>query len=187
MFEVVLLVFFCNLCIFVTISYHIFSQILAYIVAFAAVLGGAVLAKSSLLLMTSQLEPDRKIPFCNKKYGMSSSLQFLIWTMIDRTIQFLYNTAHMYAFKIHWFCYAPGRNKIFEASIPETERISWTWAILFAFMVPEVGTFIRSLRICVFKGWRKPNTLEFVIPFLFEVSYSQRSQYIQQIYCWGHW
>jgi len=78
MFEVVLLVFFCNLCIFVTISYHIFSQILAYIVAFAAVLGGAVLAKSSLLLMTSQLEPDRKIPFCNKKYGMSSSLQFLI-------------------------------------------------------------------------------------------------------------
>ncbi len=44
-------------------------QILAYLVTFAVVLGGAVLAKGSLLLMTSQLEPDRRIPICNRKYG----------------------------------------------------------------------------------------------------------------------
>lgn len=47
-----------------------FLQVLAYLVTFTAVLGGAVLAKISLVLMTSQLEPDRSVPFCNKKYGM---------------------------------------------------------------------------------------------------------------------
>ncbi|ODM95932.1 Chitin synthase 6 [Orchesella cincta] len=108
-------------------------KVVAYLVTFTAVLGGAVLAKISLLLMTTQLEPDRTVPFCNKKYG---------------------------------------RDKKFEASISEVERISWTWAILIAFLIPEIGAFIRSLRICVFKAWRKPSTAEFIVPLFFETCYA---------------
>ena len=66
-------------CLYLFVLLHIAScerlylfvllQILAYIVTFLVVLGGAVFAKASLLLMTSQLEPERKVPFCNRKYG----------------------------------------------------------------------------------------------------------------------
>lgn len=38
------------------------------------------------------------------------------------------------------------------AHIPIEQKIAWKWAILFAFAVPELGTFIRSLRICLFKN-----------------------------------
>ncbi|CAG7817051.1 unnamed protein product [Allacma fusca] len=104
-------------------------KIVAYIITFVAVLAGAVVAKGSLLLMTSQLEPDRIVPFCNRRFA---------------------------------------RDKQYEAKIPEVERISWTWALLFAFLAPEIGTFIRSLRICVFKSWRQPAKMEFIVPFFFE-------------------
>jgi len=60
------------------------------------------------------------------------------------------------------------RGKRFEAQIPTTERVAWTWCIFFAFFVPEFGTFFRSLRICVFKSCRKSSFSDFLVVWVFE-------------------
>lgn len=60
------------------------------------------------------------------------------------------------------------RDKYFQASLPEEERIAWMWVIMFAFAVPEIGLLIRSLRICFFKSWKKPLKSHFLLIFLME-------------------
>nr|XP_018916999.1 PREDICTED: uncharacterized protein LOC109044007 isoform X3 [Bemisia tabaci] len=61
-----------------------------------------------------------------------------------------------------------GRDKQFVASIPAEERVAWTWCLLFAFLVPELGTLFRSLRICFFKSWRRPLLRDFLLVFTME-------------------
>ncbi|XP_055854071.1 chitin synthase chs-2 [Episyrphus balteatus] len=46
------------------------------------------------------------------------------------------------------------------ARIPDEQQIAWIWALIFAFSAPEVFTFFRSLRICVFKDVKAPTWLE---------------------------
>nr|AYU70919.1 chitin synthase 2 [Cryptolestes ferrugineus] len=48
----------------------------------------------------------------------------------------------------------------FIVSIPVHERVVWIWLIIFAYFVPEIGTFIRSLRIVYFKNWDRPDWIE---------------------------
>ncbi|XP_047545351.1 chitin synthase chs-2-like [Vanessa atalanta] len=48
------------------------------------------------------------------------------------------------------------------------ERISWLWAVLIIFSVPEIGMFLRSLRIYFFKTARKPMLLHFIAAFAIE-------------------
>lgn len=51
---------------------------------------------------------------------------------------------------------------------PEEERIAWLWAILIAFSIPEIGAFIRAIRICFFKSWKKPLRSHFLFITLME-------------------
>lgn len=44
-------------------------KILAYAVTFVVVLGSGVVAKGSVLFMTSQLKKDRRLAYCNKNLG----------------------------------------------------------------------------------------------------------------------
>ncbi|CAL8111798.1 unnamed protein product [Orchesella dallaii] len=50
----------------------------------------------------------------------------------------------------------------------QEERISWVWAIYFAFMLPEAQAFLRGLRLLIFKGQERPTLLQFFLPLLFE-------------------
>ena len=61
-----------------------------------------------------------------------------------------------------------GRGEQFIVKLPEEERIAWIWCIIVAFAVPEVGTFIRSIRMCTFKSWKKPLSSHFLLVFLME-------------------
>lgn len=61
-----------------------------------------------------------------------------------------------------------GRDKQFIATIPQDERIAWMWCIFFAFLVPEIGALIRSIRICFFKSWKKPAFSHFLLVFIIE-------------------
>lgn len=61
-----------------------------------------------------------------------------------------------------------GREKQFITQLPEVERIAWVWCLLIAYMVPELGTLIRSMRICFFKSCTKPSGKEFFAAFLSE-------------------
>lgn len=54
------------------------------------------------------------------------------------------------------------------AFIPEVQIIAWKWAIIFAFIVPEAGVWIRAIRICFFKNIRRPLLKEFGLVWLME-------------------
>lgn len=69
--------------------------------------------------------------------------------------------------KIYHHCFA-GINQQFIVTIPNVERVAWIWVLMFIYFVPEVGTFIRSVRICIFKSWKKPTMGEFMLYFITE-------------------
>ncbi|XP_053982024.1 chitin synthase chs-2 isoform X1 [Hylaeus volcanicus] len=113
-------------CLEVTVQ---ITKVIVYLLVFVIVLGSGVVAKGTILFMTSQLKADRKIDYCNRQLG---------------------------------------RDKQFVVTLPEEERIAWIWCIIIAFAVPEFGTLIRSLRICIFKSWKKPPISHFLLVFLME-------------------
>lgn len=59
------------------------------------------------------------------------------------------------------FCIA-GANEQFLITLSEEERATWVWVIMFTYFVPELGTFIRSVRIMIFKSWDYPSFWEFL-------------------------
>ncbi|XP_037076307.1 chitin synthase chs-2-like [Pollicipes pollicipes] len=61
-----------------------------------------------------------------------------------------------------------GLGRSWRVEIPEVERVAWVWCLFLAFVVPELGTFIRSARICFFKSWRWPALLEVLTVGLLE-------------------
>nr|XP_045601815.1 chitin synthase chs-2-like isoform X3 [Procambarus clarkii] len=58
--------------------------------------------------------------------------------------------------------------KDYIATIPEEENVVWAWMLFFCFIVPELGTWFRSTRMCVFKSWKKPPFGDFFFVWLFE-------------------
>ncbi|MPC29931.1 hypothetical protein E2C01_023185 [Portunus trituberculatus] len=46
--------------------------------------------------------------------------------------------------------------KDYRATLPDEENVVWAWMLFFCFIVPELGTWFRSTRMCVFKK-NKPN------------------------------
>ncbi|XP_026324913.1 chitin synthase chs-2 isoform X3 [Hyposmocoma kahamanoa] len=104
-------------------------KVLAYLITFVVVLGSGVLAKGTVLFMTSQLKKDRRLAYCNRDLG---------------------------------------RDKQFVVSLPDEERVAWMWALLAAFAIPEIGTLIRSVRICFFKSSKQPRSAQFIAVFIAE-------------------
>ncbi|KAL7734282.1 hypothetical protein ACLKA6_010625 [Drosophila palustris] len=49
------------------------------------------------------------------------------------------------------------------------EQIAWVWALIFAFAAPELFTFLRALRISMFKREQRPSGLEVALATLFEL------------------
>ncbi|XP_030374774.1 chitin synthase chs-2 isoform X1 [Scaptodrosophila lebanonensis] len=61
-----------------------------------------------------------------------------------------------------------GRDKTFVVSLPEEERIAWIWALMIAYALPEIGSLIRSARICFFKTFKVPKKGHFLFVWLME-------------------
>ncbi|KAL9891261.1 hyaluronan synthase-like protein kkv isoform 2-T2 [Glossina fuscipes fuscipes] len=61
-----------------------------------------------------------------------------------------------------------GRDKTFVVKLPEEERIAWMWALIIAFAIPELGSLIRSARICFFKTFKVPKKEHFCFMLLME-------------------
>lgn len=57
----------------------------------------------------------------------------------------------------------------FIVTLPEEERATWIWMLIFAYFVPELGTFIRSVRILFFKSWEQPTAWDFFWTALTEI------------------
>lgn len=47
------------------------TKVVVYLLVFVIVLGSGVVAKGTILFMTSQLRQDRKIDYCNRQLGKS--------------------------------------------------------------------------------------------------------------------
>ncbi|KAF2352209.1 Nucleotide-diphospho-sugar transferase, partial [Trinorchestia longiramus] len=43
--------------------------------------------------------------------------------------------------------------KDYMATIPVAENVAWAWMIFFAYIIPELGSWFRSTRMCIFKGY----------------------------------
>ncbi|KAF4523722.1 hypothetical protein B566_EDAN011586 [Ephemera danica] len=110
-------------------------KLLFSVLLFIAVLGGGVIAKGSMLFMTSQLRRDPVVRYCDR--------------------QFIVN--------------APP-NTQYVAVLPEVERVAWVWVLLFAMMIPELGSFLRSLRVVVFKptSWSRPRSSDLAVVLVAE-------------------
>lgn len=57
-------------------------------------------------------------------------------------------------------CFSDERQQ-FVVEIPDDERATWMWVLIFAYFIPEIGTFFRSVRIIFFKSWEYPTASEF--------------------------
>ncbi|XP_018307118.1 uncharacterized protein kkv isoform X1 [Mycetomoellerius zeteki] len=104
-------------------------KVIVYLLVFVIVLGSGVIAKGTILFMTSQLRQDRKMLYCNRQ--------------LDRENQYI-------------------------VTLPEEERIAWIWCIIISFTVPEFGTLVRSIRMCIFKSWKKPQLMHFLVVSIME-------------------
>ncbi|XP_020295800.1 uncharacterized protein LOC109860841 isoform X2 [Pseudomyrmex gracilis] len=105
------------------------TKVVVYLLVFVIVLGSGVVAKGTILFMTSQLRQGRKMLFCNKDLD---------------------------------------RENLYVVTLPEEERIAWLWCIIIAYAVPEFGTLVRSIRMCIFKSWKKPQLAHFLVVFIME-------------------
>ncbi|KAJ9577214.1 hypothetical protein L9F63_006188, partial [Diploptera punctata] len=55
------------------------------------------------------------------------------------------------------------KQREFTVTLPEVERVGWFWCLFFAYIVPEIMTFFRSMRMCFFKNTPKPRLYEFMV------------------------
>ncbi|KAF8793908.1 Chitin synthase chs-2 like protein [Argiope bruennichi] len=60
------------------------------------------------------------------------------------------------------------RDQKYVVQLSKEERYSWMWCLLFVFFVPEILTFIRSARLCIFKKYQKPKLSSFILVFVVE-------------------
>jgi chitin synthase len=51
----------------------------------------------------------------------------------------------------------------FAVTLPPEERVGWIWCLFFAYAIPEIMTFLRASRICLFKKVSKPTILQFCV------------------------
>ncbi|XP_055703562.1 chitin synthase chs-2-like [Phlebotomus papatasi] len=96
-------------------------------------------------------------------------LVFLI-VLLGSTVSklaFLFMTSHVKPSGIP-YCNPDNNVGNYTAIIPYVQKIAWIWAIVFAFAFPEVVTFLRACRICLFKNIPRPNMLQQLIICIFE-------------------
>lgn len=60
------------------------------------------------------------------------------------------------------------KEKLLESTISIDQVIAWRWAVIIAFAVPEIGTWIRALRLYCFKKIKNFGWKEFFMVFLAE-------------------
>nr|XP_022916175.1 uncharacterized protein LOC111426060 [Onthophagus taurus] len=60
------------------------------------------------------------------------------------------------------------KNRQFSVILPDEEKIAWMWILLFTYCVPQIGTFLRAVRMVLYKSWNRPKLGEFLKVFISE-------------------
>ncbi|CAH0404859.1 unnamed protein product [Chilo suppressalis] len=123
-------------------------KLLAYVLVFAVVLGSAVIAKGTLLFITSQLRKGRQIPHCNKM--IAPDAQFTTTHSLEERISWLWAALIVFGFpefgiflrscRICFFKFAnkPERAVIFYIAFFIETLQAIGVAILVLFILPEL-------------------------------------------------
>ena len=131
------------------------SKVFAYIVSFGIVFCCSIVSKGTMVFMFKQLaSKPTNIPFCND--------------LGEGTQYFPGNSSGM-NFEVDFSC------SVGDADCDQNrviERVAWIWAIAFAFMVPQVGSFFRSFRKCMFKFNNTPKFTNLFFVLMMEVCHS---------------
>lgn len=61
-----------------------------------------------------------------------------------------------------------GRKQQFIVTLPDVERVTWMWTLVFIFFMPEAIMLLRCLRIIAFKTWKLPDFWECISYFVTE-------------------
>ncbi|XP_073836306.1 chitin synthase 2 isoform X2 [Musca autumnalis] len=93
----------------------------------------------------------------------------ILVTAIASKISFVFMVAQVQPHRSVKYCNIVARNEDYVVNLPITEHIIWLWALIFAFAGPEVFTFFRSIRICVFKDVKSPTWPEVLLVVSFEL------------------
>jgi chitin synthase len=60
------------------------------------------------------------------------------------------------------------REKRMQATTVVGQNVAWQWAVIFAFAVPEVGTWLRAVRLCFFKKVKNFGAKDFCVVLVVE-------------------
>lgn len=125
-------------------------KVFTYWFVLLVVAASGVLSKLSFLLMTSNVSENTKTPFCDIRSELSKKIKFVTFFM--------------------FFLLSVQEKKLL-ATIPIEQNKAWRLAIVLAFSIPELGTWLRSLRLCFFKKIKKFGWEEFGIVMFAETFY----------------
>ncbi|CAN8011733.1 unnamed protein product [Ixodes pacificus] len=115
-----------------------FLKVLAYLLTFLLVLGGAVVTRATLLFMTSQLKIPPSSPFLNStrkicKDGLSLE-----------------------------------EDKLYSTGVDSVQRVAWKWMLLLVLCVPELICFLDCVKECMLRSIKMPGPKTFFLVFIVE-------------------
>ncbi|XP_011291179.1 chitin synthase chs-2 [Musca domestica] len=90
-------------------------------------------------------------------------------TAIASKISFIFMVAQVQPHRSLKYCNIVDRDVDYIVNLPITEHIVWLWGLIISFAAPEVFTFFRSLRICIFKDVKSPTWPEVLLVISFEL------------------
>ncbi|CAN7988104.1 unnamed protein product, partial [Ixodes hexagonus] len=113
-------------------------KVLAYLLTFLLVFGGAVTARATLLFVTSQIKVPAHDPFLNGTRKICKE---------ELSLQ---------------------EDKLYSAGIDTVERVAWMWAMLLMLCVPEFICFLNCLKGCLLRSIKMPDSKTFILVLIVE-------------------
>jgi chitin synthase len=134
--------------------------VLAYFFTLLAVITASVVSKGTTFFMLSQVSVNKKsnLPFCNS----DGSTGVYIPNAGDTSFEVDFQCALNYSVPAKKSCdYSQG-----------IERSAWLWCLFFAYAAPQIGSFFRSLRFCLFKFQHMPKVHHFLFVCFMELCHT---------------
>ncbi|XP_046809276.1 chitin synthase chs-2 [Lucilia cuprina] len=113
-----------------------------------------------------------KLGFFLKVFKMFTYLYVFVIILTSAVISkmsYIFMVAHIKSNTTVKYCNIVDLKGDYYVDLPVKEQFVWIWSLILAFSAPEVFTFFRSLRICIFKDVKSPTWPEVLLVVSFEL------------------
>ncbi|KAI8122277.1 Chitin synthase 6 [Lucilia cuprina] len=113
-----------------------------------------------------------KLGFFLKVFKMFTYLYVFVIILTSAVISkmsYIFMVAHIKSNTTVKYCNIVDLKGNYYVDLPVKEQFVWIWSLILAFSAPEVFTFFRSLRICIFKDVKSPTWPEVLLVVSFEL------------------